>query len=749
MSTISTHTWKFFRIGGLDQVAIETAEDLLNLDSLDQKLWVALSCPVKGLELDEKTLALVDTDKDGRIRVPELLEAIKWTSKRLKDVSIILKSSSELPVDAINDATPEGAAVLASVRQVMTAVGKASAPAISLEDVSDLNKIFASARFNGDGVITPSAAKDESVVAVIKDIMACLGADKDLGGEEGVTQLKLETFYTDLAGYTAWSAGSEAALTLGAGTAVAAAAVLAVKAKVDDYFTRCRLAAFDSRATGVLNRAEADFAALSGKELTAGAAEIAAFPLAKVDAEASLPLLGGVNPAWSGALAALHRDAVVPVFGAGKRSLSETEWTALLSRVQPFIAWQASKTGASVEKLGLARVNEILGSKAKESILALVAEDKAVAAEFTAIGELERLLRYRRDLSLLLCNFVNFFDFYSKEKHAIFEAGTLYLDSRSTELCVRVDGPNPLAAMSKAFIAYCSCSRVGGATMTIAACFTQGDSDFLFVGRHGVFYDRAGRDWDAVITSIVDNPISIRQAFWSPYKKFIRMIEEQIAKRAAAADAEASGRLATAAEKTANADKAKAEPPKKLDLALITGISVAIGAIGTFLATIFAKVVELKAWQLPLVFLGLMFAISLPAMVIAWLKLRQRNLGPILEANGWAVNGRVMINIPFGTALTDKAVLPANARRSLTDPYEDESGKTARRTSILLVLLAVVVYATVAWHFHFWPWTEAPVTVATTVATTTTVSDKAATTTATTTAVTTTAPGEKASAPAK
>ncbi len=66
----TAHTWSFFRSGGLDQVSLTTSEDLLALDRLDQKLWVALSCPVKGLELDEKTLALIDSDGDGHIRVP-------------------------------------------------------------------------------------------------------------------------------------------------------------------------------------------------------------------------------------------------------------------------------------------------------------------------------------------------------------------------------------------------------------------------------------------------------------------------------------------------------------------------------------------------------------------------------------------------------------------------------------------------------------------------------------------------------
>ena len=81
----STHTWNFFRTGGLDQVVLGSAADLTALPELDQKLWVALSCPVKGLELDERTLALIDSDNDGRIRVPELLAAVAWAASSRSD----------------------------------------------------------------------------------------------------------------------------------------------------------------------------------------------------------------------------------------------------------------------------------------------------------------------------------------------------------------------------------------------------------------------------------------------------------------------------------------------------------------------------------------------------------------------------------------------------------------------------------------------------------------------------------------
>jgi hypothetical protein len=68
--TARPHKWRFFRSDGVDQVRLETADDLRHLDQLDQKLWAALACPTRGVEFDEKTLALLDADQDGRIRVP-------------------------------------------------------------------------------------------------------------------------------------------------------------------------------------------------------------------------------------------------------------------------------------------------------------------------------------------------------------------------------------------------------------------------------------------------------------------------------------------------------------------------------------------------------------------------------------------------------------------------------------------------------------------------------------------------------
>lgn len=688
------HTWTFFRTGGIDQVALNTGDDLLNLEQLDQKLWVALSCPVKGLEIDEKTLALIDSDHDGRIRVPELIAAVKWAGTRLNRPGDLLGGKDSLALDAIKTSTPDGAILQSSARQILRSLGKSEDTALSTTDAANTAAIFSASVLNGSGIIPPEATEDPVIQALIKDIIACLGGSVSRNGSTGITATQIDTFFNDLAAYIAWveQSGAKDIAVLGDATAAACNAIKAVRGKVEDYFARCRMAAFDQRAIAALNRSESEYLAIAAKDLKLSAEEVAEFPLARVESSQQLPLLEGVNPAWSTALDTLHKAAVTPIFGAEKTSLNAAEWLALNAKFAPYETWLGGKAGSAVEKLGLDRAKEILAGNGREALAALVAKDKTLEPEFKAISDVERLARYHRDLRDLLHNFVNFADFFSRDRLAIFQAGELFLDSRSCELCIRVDNPAAhavLAAMSKAYIAYIDCVRPGGEKIQIAACFTQGDSDYLFVGRHGVFYDRKGRDWDATITKLIDNPISVRQAFWAPYKKFVRFIEEQVAKRAAAADSDATKKLESAATSTVNptaAGKAAAPGAKpKFEVGTVAALGVGLGAIGTLLGGFVAGFLGLGIWM-PLGIVGIILAISGPSMLIAWLKLRQRNLGPILDANGWAINGRVKISVPFGTALTDQAELPKDAIRVLGDPYAPKTSPGKIWVLIVLVL---------------------------------------------------------------
>lgn len=693
----SGHQWKFFRAGGFNQVVLGSGADLMDLDHLDQKLWVALACPTTGVEFDKTTLSLIDTDKDGRIRAPELIAAVKWAGGLLKNPDDLTKGNATLRPDAVNDANPEGKLIADFARRVL---GKADNGEVIIDEAAAAAATFAAKPFNGDGIVPADSASDDATKAVIADIIACLGPDTDASGKPGVGQPKVDRFFADAAAFSEWwkKAESDASvLPLGLNTEAAAGAVKAVKAKVDDYFARGRIAAFDPRSVGAMNRDEKEYAALGAKDLSGAHADIAGLPLAQVGATSPLPLTTGINPAWAGAVAALQTNAIVPLLGA-RTVLTESDWNALLGKLAAFDAWNASKTGGSVEKIGLKRTREILGTKAQETLTALVAKDKAEAGYAQAVIGLHRLVHYQRDLFKLCCNFVNFRDFYGRKDKAIFQAGTLYLDQRSCDLCLTVDDAGKhasMAGMAGTYLAYCDCARKGtNEKLSIVAAFTGGDADNLMVGRNGIFYDRKGRDWDATITKIVDNPISIRQAFWSPYKKLVRMIEERAAKQAAAADAESNAQLtavANAPVAPAGAPAAGAAPaaPAKpaFDPSVIALLSLAIGSLAAAAASMLGFLGKFESWQVPICLVCVMLVISAPSMAIAWLKLRKRNLGPILDANGWAVNAKAKMNVPFGGALTGVAALPPGATFGAADAYAEKRSPWPR-----IALFAFVIW---------------------------------------------------------
>src|SRR5262249_7144472 len=154
---------------------------------------------------------------------------------------------------------------------------------------------------------------------------------------------------------------------------------------------------------------------MAAKDLTISSAEIAAFPLAQIAGGKPLSLSNGLNPAWMDGMAKIKNEVAVPLLNNGDR-ISEADWAPVSAPFRPYEAWQATKVGATVEKLGLPRVREILGGKSRESITALIAKDKALEPEANAITAVERLIRYHRDLFRLLNNFVSFWDFYSRKE---------------------------------------------------------------------------------------------------------------------------------------------------------------------------------------------------------------------------------------------------------------------------------------------------------------------------------------------
>ena len=373
-------------------------------------------------------------------------------------------------------------------------------------------------------------------------------------------------------------------------------------------------------------------------------------------------------------LATLPADAVVP-------GMTEEKFAEMGKQIADYEAGKATAEGANAA---------------------------ALAAAQAQYKPLEKLLLLCRDFVTLLRNFVSFQDFYAKRGKsllgrgnaqdapwAIFQAGTLVIDQRACNLCLKVSDMgkhNVQAPDSGMFLIYCNCKhQATGQTMTIVAAMTVGEIRNLKVGKNALFYDRQGRDWEAEVVKIIDNPISIGQAFWSPYRKLGEWVSGLITKSAAEKEKKSFADM-TAKLQTPPA-AGQAAQPAPFDIAKFAGIfaaiGMAIGALGTFLTGLLTEVNQIADrgwWAIPTLIICILLAISGPSMVLAWMKLRKRNLAPLLNANGWAVNADAIVNVLFGNTLTEQAQYPI---MKLKDPFQKKGLSKGSKWSIAIAAIVL------------------------------------------------------------
>ena len=551
---MADYKWTYASIGGSTRVKIQSGEDIRHLGELDEKMWTVLSCPTVGLEIDETSLKLIDTDNDGKLHVQEVIKTANWLCATLTNPDILLKGEAQLNVADIADE---------SIRVVAEKIAT-------------------------DGVITLDAVR------------AAIGA------------VTIEAQAVPEAPYSG----------------EVTAAYKACKDAYAQYFATARMQA-----------------------------------------------LG---------LATLPADAAVP-------GMTEEAFGEMGKKIADYEAEKAAIEGANAKLLADAQ---------------------------SQYRPLEKLLLLTRDFYALLRNYVSFQDFYAKRGKAllgraakgetpwaIFQAGTLVIDQRACNLCLRVNDAakhNAQAPASGMFLVYCNCTyKPTGQTMQIVAAVTVGDIKNLKVGKNALFYDRQGRDWDAEVTKIIDNPISIGQAFWSPYRKLGDWIVNLINKSAAEKEAKSFNNMTANIQKDMAAKPAEGQTPDKVqpfDIAKFAGIFAAIGMalgfIGSFLTSLAKGVAALTWWQLILSIIAILLVVSGPSMVLAWLKLRQRNLAPLLNANGWAINADAIVNAMFGSSLTEQAQFPM---MKLVDPYApvkkiSAGGKWAIAISVIVAVVAIALF---------------------------------------------------------
>jgi hypothetical protein len=201
------HRWQFFRAGAVDQVSLRDGFDILALPDLDPKLWVALAMPTHDVDIDEKTLELLDENKDGRIRIQDVLVAVDEIKRYFKNPTEVLTSAPAVSLAQIADAK-----VLAAAKRMLADLGKKDATEITVDDTAAVTKAFENTVLNGDGIIIAASAPEGPVREVIEDAIAAVGSVTDRSGKPGIDRARCDTYFTEAEALATWTtAGKDVA----------------------------------------------------------------------------------------------------------------------------------------------------------------------------------------------------------------------------------------------------------------------------------------------------------------------------------------------------------------------------------------------------------------------------------------------------------------------------------------------------------------------------------------------------------
>ncbi|MBN2451159.1 MAG: hypothetical protein JXR77_12265 [Lentisphaeria bacterium] len=656
---------RFATYGRTYQLVIDSAASLAEVLDLDESHWVATSAPTAAFRCDAGFLAFLDADGSGRITSDEVRNAVRWLLDHLADPAAVPASGDSICLDAIAAGVPDGQALLESAQYVLTRVGDPQAKEIRLEQIRTFVAGIQARPLNGDGIVPPEAAADAELAAFIRDVMTAKGSVPDSGGRLGIGETHLSAFMAEAGAYVAWRRRGEipegvtatAVMPLGTDTPQACALVHEHAAEIEAFFAACRALRFDCHALPGLwdpGRAVASVTAAGNGGVTEC---LKLLPLARPVPEGALTLSEeAINPHYDAWLQALRDVVLRPLLGHLPEALTRDDWQRIRAALAPHEAYLAEKPAAFADGVPLERLEHHLDSDLAGKARDLIAADRRVATILRDVRQVERLILYARHLLEFVNNFVSFPYLYAADRRALFEMGSAVVDGRWLNFAVRVDDVAAHSTVAKTgdlFIVYLEVTGKSGEGFKVGSPLTSGTRGNITLGKRGVFFDVTGREYDAKVIQIVENPISLSEALAAPFVRLWRLIQGRIETWSGAAEKE----LQTEFDRTLAASKGGVAGPEPVPAAgapgagaitrqpgFVFGLGMTAAALGSAFAFVTKTFSAMQFRHVLFSFLGAAVLVVLPITLIAFLKLRRQDLSVLLEGCGWAVNARMRLH---------------------------------------------------------------------------------------------------------
>lgn len=699
---VPSETSVFRRFGWAYHLQIETVEDLHHVLHLDSAHWVATSAILTTINLDPIFLARLDANHDGHIRAEEVRTAIRHLFDLLRDTGDVQSGNTILRLEALNDQHPRGRLVLETARKILERLGTPNTSTLTLAQVREVKEHEKKRGLSEAGLVLPEAATEAHLQSFFADILATVGGTPHSEGAAAVSAQRMTLFLEQVRAYLAWrhqiTLGQPSKkLPLGDATAEAYQRVAALAEKLDQYFTLCETLRLQPNLAHELWPDPVDLS-----ESTSLQAFLNEAPLAPLHPKGVLDFAGPVNPSYADALADFRTAVVERLLDEPATTLSITQWTSVKSTFAPYRTWLKQEPDVQVRDLPLEKLQRYADDPFfEEATQALIAKSHKAAVELDDVRLVEQAILYQAYLLPFVNSFVSFPELYNPKGRALFEMGTLVMDGRHFTLSVKVTNRTQHIQFSNAsnmFVLYVSVrDKEGEEKYEVAVPVTYGGRGNLQVGKRGVFYDIDGKENHAQVVHIVENPISLREAIMRPFIRLGEAINNMIERMGAQREKTftESGQqvvqdLATAPETQAPPVSPTAATVAQSPAGLLAGGAVAVAALGSSLAFV-TKTLEGLEWQaLVGSLVGAVLAVMIPVVLVAYFRLRRRDLSAMLEGSDWAINARMRLTRSQARTFAHTPPYPAGARGI---------GVRRWRIWIVLIVLAVATYYFIARSF--------------------------------------------------
>lgn len=685
---------EFTRAGKITQIRIASARDMEFLFDLPDARWMATSCPVFGWPVDPVFLKFIDSDGNGRILSDDVRAAVRWSGQRLRPSETWIARRDFLPLDVIRRDTDEGGKLGNTARYVLRELGKSAAETVSLADVRAYQRVMANAACNGDGVVPPESITDPELARFARDVVSAYGGAADLSGRVGVDEALIARFIREAAEYLDWlkrgEASPDGAATpeqpFGAETAELHGILEKARPKAEQFFLLCGLAACDALGGNARAEDRNSRAAMTGKDVEGLAELLRMAPVAHPNKEGELRRENLSNPCFTACFNDLFGRVAKKALGNDVARLRWEDWRRIDAAFAGHRAWLAARPATPVSGIGADRLLAYLEPRFAAGIRAMIARENEAAEDIRRVGDLEKAVLFHQWLFEFVNNFAAMPSMSDPGRKSLINAGTLVVAGRNYAFSVMVKDAKAHAAMaanSGICILYLLISgRAEQDRYNVAAPVTAGDVAEFFVGRRGVFFDCAGRELDAEVIFILENPVSIWASILQPFRRMKAMISQRMQAISESVEKEAEGKLQATGQQiqtsvTSGVNEIASggasvqpapqpSPPQGRGIGAARDVMIGVGLLTAGLGTAFKFLVEgasrLANPKTILMFLAVLGGIALVILVAtglsAWFRLRRRDLAVLLQACGWAVNGRIPLLFSKAKAMSKTPPLP-------------------------------------------------------------------------------------------